>query len=1101
MVRGQGARGLVMLLLLGLVACSPSPNKLNEQIDQGEAAKALSVIEAQLADAPANAPTLQLLAVKARLALCARLDCVSNTTLLAPLAGLLQGLPDQLPMDDDKVPPLAVAEVVAGGVTQFAGLPTQPDALLALRRALPEAQQAAVDAALFQPALTLLRQGELAAAGRVLMGLGQAKELDISTRTVALALAGLVTRQPYQVVAHQTALRSQQSTIAKVPPQAGALLPWVALLGGGEVSGTAPTLAVDGPSALRALTKLFGADGWPEMIRPVLAPGMAEELNWLAQQNPLPKRWADGWNGATHAQQQLALWRLSVWLKPDQPQVWARYLPALVAQSSQLQGPVADLVQSDLPVTALTSATQTAVLPELLAAAGKLTEKPGAAAPLLVFAYGLQPNPAQMGALDKLAQDLVRAANAQGDVSATLAIVQARPEVALNNRQQVVPMLVERLRNLLRSGQFDAAMDVGELLTQRLKLDVALDSLVLEEVQADLTRQNLGQLLAADMPTVLLQPQAAAALDLGPLFGFARTYFSDRPNLLTAQVMPLIQGAAGVYGPATALWRLGPQLVDDPALNEEAQNVWLAKALTQSLLADESLDGPKLAQLATQLAQVHPNVSIAPIVQAALQNSANPALARSLWQEANPALRQTLAALAPDYGRWMQALDAQERGKLQQVAQLVGAMAPGPWFDEAEALRSEVLAALAEVAGVYVPVSPQPTVPTAMVRVRPAVLDGGPLTQLSVTWLNRVGTLVQDNPATVTTDAAAVLSRSVLLAYPFANTAMTLPQPMPGQPPFVSTFGDFRAVRLLTGTTSATAPLMELETPDGMVPLVRVSPLPDGWLTPAGTYVLTTEVGAKMRDSAQILPPGTLLTLAVNGDLRPPAATEATNAALVLPLAGSVRHPAAVQPLPLTGWFEPEAGLSTFRFAYPLADGGMVQAEVRCQTLGGPIVCGAHHVHSPRHRFASLMMGRQTQESLAGVMAARQERLTLEQSAVLEALQAAVGMAARAGQASGTTPAPTSGMANRVAALAAQIPLPSVTPTVVTPTNMVGSSVSGTHNAGGVGVIGSSFSGTLVISGSVLGVEPLAGSLVPRVSPSVPEAEPEARQSGVDQNE
>jgi hypothetical protein len=1070
---GQAARSLAVLLLLGVVACSPSPSKLNEQIAQGEAAKALSAIEAQLADNPANAPTLQLLAVKARLAMCASRDCVSNTTLLAPVAGLLQGLPAQVPMDDEKTPPLVVADVVAEAVGQFAALPTQPEALLALRRAMPEAQQLAVDAALFQPALTLMRQGELAAAGRVLMGLGQAKELDVSTRTVALALAGLVTRQTYQVVAHQTAMRSQQATIGKVPHQAGTLLPWVALLGGGEVSGTLNTM--DGPTALRALTKLFGPDGWPELARPALAPGIAEELNWLAQQNPLPKRWADGWAGATHAQQQLALWRLSVWLKPDQPQVWAQYLPALVAQSSQLQGPVADLVQSDLPVTALTSATQAAVLPELLAAAGKLTDKPGAAAPLVVFAYGLQPNPAQMGALDKLAQDLVRAANAQGDVSATLAIVQARPEVALNNRQQVVPLLVERLRSLLRSGQFDAAIDVGELLTQRLKLDVALDSLVLEEVQADLNRQNLAQLLAADTPTVLLQPQAAAALDLGPLFGFARTYFSDRPNVLTAQVMPLIQGAAGVYGPATALWRLGPQLLDDPALNEDAQHAWLAKALTQSLLADDSLDGPKLARLATQLAQVHPNVSIAPIVQAALQNSADPALARSLWQEANPALRQTLAALAPDYARWMQAVDAQGRGKLQQVAQLLGEMAPGPWFDEADALRNDVVTALAGVVGLYVPVSPQPTVPTAMVRVRPAVLDGGPLTELNVTWLNRVGTLVQDNPATVTSDAAAVLSRSVPLTYAFADTAMRLPQPMPGQPPFVTTFGDFRAVRLLASTASDTAPMLELVTPDGVVPLVRVSPLPDGWLTPAGTYVLTTGVGGRgVSETAQILPPGSLLTLVVNGELRPPAATEATKAPLVLPLAGSVRHPAAVQPLPLQGWFEPEAGLSTFRFAYPLADGGMVQAEARCQTLGGPIVCGAHHVHSPRHRFASLMVGRQTQESLAGVMAARQERLAMEQRDVLTALQAAMGTLA-AQQASSTAPVANMGMAGRVATLAAQIPLPVVTPTVVTPTM----TVSGTQNAGGIGVIGGSFSGTLVVSGSGVEVEPRAGRLLP----------------------
>jgi len=145
-------------------------------------------------------------------------------------------------------------------------------------------------------------------------------------------------------------------------------------------------------------------------------------------------------------------------------------------------------------------------------------------------------------------------------------------------------------------------------------------------------------------------------------------------------------------------------------------------------------------------------------------------------------------------------------------------------------------------------------------------------------------------------------------------------------------------------------------------------------------------------------------------------------------------------------------------------------------------VCGAHHVHSPRHRYASLMVGRQTQESLAGAIEARQERLVVEQRAMLEALQAAMRTVAAAGQAtSGTTPRPTGGMANRVAALAAQIPLPVVTPTVVTPTDVVGGSVSGTR----ILTIGSGLSGTLVVSGTGAGVEPRAGNLLPTVSPSV----------------
>jgi hypothetical protein len=107
-------------------------------------------------------------------------------------------------------------------------------------------------------------------------------------------------------------------------------------------------------------------------------------------------------------------------------------------------------------------------------------------------------------------------------------------------------------------------------------------------------------------------------------------------------------------------------------------------------------------------------------------------------------------------------------------------------------------------------------------------------------------------------------------------------------------------------------------------------------------------------------------------------------------LLGTLQHPARSSPISFTGEFDPTTLTSAFTFSYPLPTSGQtVRAAVKCQTLGGPITCGAHHLHSPRLAYATLIRGLQTQESLRERSAVRQGQNSSAAAELLAAAQAA----------------------------------------------------------------------------------------------------------------
>ncbi|RYG59819.1 MAG: hypothetical protein EON60_09250, partial [Alphaproteobacteria bacterium] len=239
------APAVAMALAFALSGClfGNSPDKLNKRIESGEAAKALTVIEEKLTSEPSD-PALNLLAIKARLALCHLRTCTSEAPGSIPpilanlgrLAAYVQG-PVQL---TEEAPPITLQGVFVQAMQNYQSLQPQPAAVVALYRATPVQFQPAVASGLFQPALTLARTGDTTSAAAVLTQLGSTENLPPSYGYAAGAMAATFTGQTQQRETNLIALRSAADPI---PPAAAALTPWV-ILHRLSVSGTLPADAL-----------------------------------------------------------------------------------------------------------------------------------------------------------------------------------------------------------------------------------------------------------------------------------------------------------------------------------------------------------------------------------------------------------------------------------------------------------------------------------------------------------------------------------------------------------------------------------------------------------------------------------------------------------------------------------------------------------------------------------------------------------------------------------------------------------------------------------------------------------------------------------------
>lgn len=966
-----------------------SPDKLNKQIESGKPAEALSTLEEQLAKYPED-PAFNLLAIKARLALCQQRNC--TTEISGSLPPLLVGLPKLAahvtgPIDLAKdVSPLTLGGVFDKAMDQYQALKPQPDAVLAVYQSAPASVQPRLASGLFAPSLALARTGDNANAGQLLVSLGKAENLPTTYTYAAQMLAGMLTDLPDTRDANLIALRSTSKP--PLPASAAALLPWAMLAESQDTDSASPTT----PAALLGiLPKRIAALQLPDLLDADAMGAMARELVAASNNPKAQAQWQPGWTGKPQGLQ-LALQRTALGLDPNQPQLWATYLPALVS-ATLAQAPVSGTqpepdttMATALPTAHLASSTAPRIGAQVLHAVGRLVNYPPVATPLVTFLSHMELSKQQQIELEKLSQSLLIKAADQSDVTSTLALAQTLPGVAQNNRQSVVPLLVRYIRTNLKEGDFDSATKTASFLTDTLKMDVEFAPLVLEEFTDDLKRRKVNEQLNADTPAMLLQPSSTVALDLGPIFGFMQDYFAKDPKVITAQLTTLVADATGTYGQANAMYRLGDAFPEETLPTDKRQE-WLAASLEQALLADKNLSGLQLAENSANLSNVHPGMNLAPLLEASLKRTPTLEEQRTLWQNASPQVREVFRAIRPEFTLLMQGVDALANNQLNSAAQAFANITDPLWRTEAKPYIEQFNDRLITLSGVYVPVSAAPALKTAAIILAPAGLGGGKLNMVSVTFISRVGTLAETESTNLRTNDAAVHRFSLPITYNFDTrslpvTAQAVAQTAQGGT-FGPTFGAIRGIRLLGDDT----PTLAVTLADGTTtPFVRTLIDTSQPLRPDGTYLLQSRLGTAVSATQGILPPGSMVTFTTGDDLQAPPADADTRATVVYPLSGSVRHPASAQPIPFTGFYEPDLFTATFTFSYPLPLSAQpARASVRCQALAGPITCGAHNLNSARQAYAALVTGLQTRESLNATSATRNSLNTISSARMLAA--------------------------------------------------------------------------------------------------------------------
>ena len=925
-----------LLAPLLLAACwwQPSPEKLYQTITQGQPEAALESIQSQLQNTtnpPQITTTLNALAALAHVTLCAQNTCNPKA-----LSTHLATLSPQTSMSlNPNISPTTASLMLQPAFNQI----TSPTAILALMPNLPNGFTQLAEAALFHPALTQARSQKFAASGQALTQLATTTNLPTTTQYSAQLFAGIFTNQPTLTQAHIISLRSVNG---QVPAAATALLPWAML------ATTSSTNA-----ALQGLIPTTQSWKIPKALPATSMYGAADELLRLSQNPTLRAPLQNRWQGPSSTLV-LTLQRLSLNLNPNQPELWESYLTNLTQKltaSTTTSSTLEQISLAEISPTLLTSATQTALGTQLLVAAQRLENQPTAAAPLVTLAASLPLSNPQKIEVDKLTQSLLLKAAENSDVTTTLILAGFKPDVALSNRQTIVPLLVGSIRQNLHAQRFTEAVNTFEFLQNTLKMDVEMAPIILQEFTDEAKATKLQESLTATTPELLLQPANDVAQELTPLFTFMQDYFADQPNIITAQLNPLIAGAAGTYGPATAMYRLG-NLFPDATMPATKRQQWLHQAIINAVLEDESLTPAALATLATQLAAVHEGLNVSPLLEAALKRTNATEETREIWQNATPATRQLLAAMRPQFSSLMQAIDALQANQPNQAAQFLHQITDSSWQAQAEPYLQTFYTTLQNIAGLYVPASPTPASNIAAIILTPQAMASStsPLNAVNAQLTNRMGTLTTTSPETLTQTPSTVENITLPLSFNFTTRTLT---PTPEGP-----------TTSLTTITLGTN-LLQLTEGPLTTPFTRLLTKPTDILRPDGTYLIQAPLNTPLPGTQTILPIGSILTLQT---------TTSPDANGTYALTGTLMHPASSNGITLEGSYTPTTFTSQFTFTYPLPSSGQpVKATTRCQTLGGPIICGSHHLHSPRQQFATLVSGMQTRESLALTAQSRQQ--------------------------------------------------------------------------------------------------------------------------------
>ncbi|MFZ2586680.1 MAG: hypothetical protein WAZ18_00935 [Alphaproteobacteria bacterium] len=937
---------LVLALGTGLSACGEPPTAtLNTQIDEGHATQALKTLEAQLAENPTD-PLLLALTLKASLMACAEVDCPATApAMLATIAGYAAQVPGPVALNDTIT--LTPSSLYHQAALQLAQLPTYPASVLALINHTPEALRPNVADALWAAPLKHLRAGKTALAAGQLQALSNAEGLSSALRTWALLGYGFATRQNGVVQSAVIGLRNEPKTTL-LPPTAPRLLPHVMLVPANNQAST-----------LSQLTPAIVASWKIPFLTPETFVPAADELNHMHANAQLVER-LSGQSGTpaltstttvfkAGALTQLHLMRLSLALNPNQPDLWATFLP--LASKAQQATPNLNLLAGVGAPTQPPAPLMDPYLATLFRLLEVEAARNGDMLPLLTHVGTLKLDTPTAVKLEKMVQEGLENAAATRNIPQIEAYAAFKPNVARNTKAVIVPPVVEAIRTALQTGQYPQATRLGTLLEDTLAVDFNFNNLMLAELDAQFRTDGTLDALSSDTPDALLQPETTAKVDLGNLWAFAQAHTAAQPDVLDNQLKSMVANAHGMYGLPTALHRLGSYF-NETLFTPQARRTYLNKAIVQSLLADDKLSGPHLADAAWRLSRIHTGLSLATVLDAAVTRTTTLDDSRTLWNNAPAAVRQTLQSVRPAFASLMRGIDAWDAHRTGAAAEAFAEL-DATYATQAEPYLLKLRNLLMNVNGLYVPANPARGLTTGLIAITVPALSGqGALADVQATFTNTLGSTHTINTKTLTTDYAALTPTTLTLPLDFTTLSVTLG----GDTAFTTLYGPLRTLRFHGTTLTAT------DTHGKPHTFHRLYANAQALGAPQGTYAVRRQTSKPNAATDALLPVGSILTLATNANPTN-VVTAAENLGNVYPLKGTLKHPGSPIPLEVEGYFNPSNHTFSVLYTPPLLKGGSTKAALRCQVLGPTLLCGAHHLHSNRAQFTHQVVATQTEES------------------------------------------------------------------------------------------------------------------------------------------
>ncbi|PIZ32087.1 MAG: hypothetical protein COY40_00115 [Alphaproteobacteria bacterium CG_4_10_14_0_8_um_filter_53_9] len=902
-------RPLSLGLLCLLAACNNTlPADLNTKIDAGEAESALSEITARLKKTPDD-EILRALALKAELFVCAAQRCLKEeegkTRLQAASAQMVKGATLENGIVLDKITIFAAAAPV------FATSEEALESLLAARNLAPDAAKTAFENAYFK---TL--KGLAPAQVEVpLTTLVQSNDAPAHMKHVGGFILAVAQNQPRLKDSYALALRNAEAS-PFYPAAAGVLAGVLRYqMGEGFLSGLIPTLA---------------SYNIPALTKPEPMAAMAAELT-------LPRT---DISSTVLSGSDLNVMALSLTLNPNQPEMWQVFLPA--AEAAAARGEPTSFFADLTRFGPLPGSIQSQFLSSLFKVIEGASAQKKPLLPLLKAVENIKLDKANETRLEKLVQTGMNTALEAENLDDALDYGRFKPAIAEANKAKIITLAVARIRTLIKKGQTEDIAELDAVLFQDLGLDFDLDALLLQELAEDMKARGIVAALSTDDPTYLVMQKDAAAIDLGPLFAFAKSYFADKPRELTEQVKTLASGARGVYGLPNALYRMDDAF-DERVYPEEERAAYRARALEMALEKDSARTSAERIELIGKLAPYHKGMNLPPLVGALLASNSNLEESRDFWLASSGTARDVLTRTHPQFAALMKGIDAAEAGRWNQAAGAFGTLAKADYAKLVEPYITQLREKLSKIAGVYVAQTwPLPTGAPLMITLSPEALTRATdaLSRVSVASFNPIGARAETRPGTYSTDASFVA--------PLIETAMF----------------DFSQIKLRPGEDVATPSFEKLSlfpSPEDKLPTTLTWEKqgatvtyaltllnPQGVMLPEGTFSVASHLNEAGKDIPTLLPVGSLLKISQeNGEF-----------------VGKLYHPATTSPLPVSIAFDAATQTTHLAFAYPLPTSSQpANALAKCQIWPGGGLCGAHHAHSQRNLFTTHVLLTQTSET------------------------------------------------------------------------------------------------------------------------------------------